>query len=34
MTTIALTHDGRGALDRYTAVLRQLLGTAEPARQR
>jgi hypothetical protein len=34
MTTIALTHDGRGALDRYTAVLRQLLDTAEPARQR
>lgn len=28
LTTVALTHDGRGALDRYTAVLRQLLDTA------
>ena len=27
-TTIALTHDGRAALDRYTTVLRQLLDTA------
>jgi DNA-binding MarR family transcriptional regulator len=29
LTTVALTHDGRVALDRYTAVLRQLLDTAE-----
>jgi DNA-binding MarR family transcriptional regulator len=34
LTTVALTHDGRGALDRYTAVLRQLLDTTEPAEQR
>ena len=34
LTTIALTHDGRGALERYTAVLRQLLDTVEPAQQR
>ena len=34
LTTVALTHDGRAALDRYTAVLRQLLDTAEPAQQR
>ncbi len=34
LTTVTLTHDGRGALDRYTAVLRQLLDTAEPAQQR
>jgi DNA-binding transcriptional ArsR family regulator len=34
LTTVALTHDGRGALDRYTAVLRQLLDTAEPAQPR
>ena len=33
LTTVALTHDGRVALDRYTAVLRQLLDTAEPAPQ-
>ena len=33
-TTIALTHDGRAALDRYTTVLRQLLDTAGPAQQR
>ena len=33
LTTVALTHDGRAALDRYTAVLRQLLDTAEPAKQ-
>ena len=33
LTTIALTHDGRAALDRYTTVLRQLLDTAEPAQQ-
>ncbi len=31
LTTVALTRDGRGALDRYTAVLRQLLDTAGPA---
>ncbi len=31
LTTVALTHDGRAALDRYTAVLRQLLDTAGPA---
>jgi DNA-binding MarR family transcriptional regulator len=30
-TTVALTHDGRGALDRYTTVLRQLLDAAGPA---
>jgi DNA-binding MarR family transcriptional regulator len=34
LTTVALTHGGRAALDRYTAVLRQLLDTAEPAPQR
>jgi DNA-binding MarR family transcriptional regulator len=34
LTTVALTHDGRGALERYTAVLRQLLDTAGPAQQR
>ena len=34
LTTVALTHDGRAALERYTAVLRQLLDTAEPARPR
>jgi DNA-binding MarR family transcriptional regulator len=33
LTTVALTHDGRAALDRYTAVLRQLLDTAEPGQQ-
>jgi DNA-binding MarR family transcriptional regulator len=31
LTTVALTHDGRIALERYTAVLRQLLDTAELA---
>ena len=31
LTTVALTHDGRTALERYTAVLRQLLDTAELA---
>ena len=31
LTTVALTHDGRAALERYTAVLRQLLDTAEPS---
>lgn len=34
LTTVALTHDGRVALERYTAVLRQLLDTAEPAQPR
>jgi len=34
LTTVALTHDGRAALERYSAVLRQLLETAEPARPR
>lgn len=34
LTTVALTHDGRAALDRYTATLRQLLDTAESARRR
>ena len=34
LTTVALTHQGRAALDRYTAVLRQLLDTAGPASQR
>ena len=34
LTTVALTHGGRAALDRYTAVLRQLLDTAEPGQQR
>jgi DNA-binding MarR family transcriptional regulator len=34
LTTVALTHSGRAALERYTAVLQQLLATAEPARPR
>jgi DNA-binding MarR family transcriptional regulator len=34
LTTVALTPDGRVALDQYTTVLRQLLDTAEPAEQR
>ena len=34
LTNVALTHDGRAALERYTAVLRQLLDTAEPAQPR
>jgi len=34
VTTVALTGDGRAALDRYTAVLRRLLDTAEPVRPR
>jgi DNA-binding MarR family transcriptional regulator len=34
LTTVALTRAGRGALDRYTAVLRQLLATAEPTQSR
>jgi DNA-binding MarR family transcriptional regulator len=33
LTTVALTHDGRAALDRYTTTLRQLLDTAEPAQR-
>jgi DNA-binding transcriptional ArsR family regulator len=32
-TTVTLTHDGRAGLGRYTTALRQLLDTAEPARQ-
>jgi DNA-binding PadR family transcriptional regulator len=31
LTTVALTREGRAALERYTAVLRQLLDAAEPA---
>jgi DNA-binding MarR family transcriptional regulator len=34
LTTVALTHDGRAALDRYSAALRQLLDTAESAQRR
>ena len=34
VTTVALTHAGRDALDRYTAVLRQRLDAAEPAQPR
>ena len=33
LTTVALTLGGRAALERYTAVLRQLLDAAEPAPQ-
>ena len=29
-TSVELTHSGRAALDRYTAVLRQLLDSAQP----
>ncbi len=29
-TSVALTHDGRAALDRYTTALRQLLDSASP----
>jgi DNA-binding MarR family transcriptional regulator len=29
-TSVALTHDGRAALDRYTTTLRQLLDSASP----
>jgi DNA-binding MarR family transcriptional regulator len=29
-TSVALTHDGRAALDRYTSMLRQLLDSANP----
>jgi len=31
LTTVALTCEGRAALERYTAVLRQLLDAAKPA---
>ncbi len=34
LTAVALTHDGRAALERYTAALRQLLDTAESAHRR
>lgn len=34
LTAVALTHDGRAALERYTAALRQLLDTAEAAQRR
>jgi DNA-binding MarR family transcriptional regulator len=34
LTTVALTDDGRAALDQYTVVLRRLLDTADPARHR
>ena len=34
LTAVALTHDGRAALEQYTAVLRQLLDTAEVAQPR
>ena len=34
LTSVALTHDGRAALERYTAALRQLLDTAESVQQR
>jgi DNA-binding MarR family transcriptional regulator len=34
LTAVALTHDGRTALERYTAALRQLLDTAESAQRR
>ena len=34
LTMVALTHDGGRALDRYTAALRKLLDTADPAQQR
>jgi DNA-binding MarR family transcriptional regulator len=32
LTTVALTTTGRAALERYTAVLRELLDAAGPAR--
>jgi DNA-binding MarR family transcriptional regulator len=32
LTTVALTHHGRAALERYTSAVRQLLDTAESAR--
>jgi DNA-binding MarR family transcriptional regulator len=31
LTTVALTHHGRAALERYTTVLRELLDAADPA---
>ncbi len=34
LTAVALTHDGRAALERYTAALRPLLDTAESAQRR
>jgi DNA-binding MarR family transcriptional regulator len=34
LTTVALTHDGRAALEGYTAALRQLLDMAGPAQRR
>jgi hypothetical protein len=34
LTAAALTHDGRAALGRYTAALRQLLDTAESVQRR
>ena len=33
-TSVSLTHEGRGALDRYTVVLRQLLEPVESAQPR
>ena len=33
-TGVSLTREGRAALDRYTAVLRQLLDTVEPVSPR
>ena len=32
LTTVALTHEGRAALERYTTVLRQLLDAADLVR--
>jgi DNA-binding MarR family transcriptional regulator len=34
LTTVTLTHKGRGALDRYTAALRQLLDSPGQRGQR
>jgi DNA-binding MarR family transcriptional regulator len=34
LTTVAITLGGRAALERYTAVVRQLLDAVEPAPQR
>jgi DNA-binding MarR family transcriptional regulator len=34
LTAVALTPDGRAALERYTAALRQLLDAAESAQRR
>lgn len=33
LTAVALTHDGRAALERYTVALRQLLDTAASAQR-